>query len=166
MTEEFIEFKKEQEFSTIMFQNQMIRVKTYLTLPDAVNIISTYCTQFFDKSRPGDERVVLAEYSIKSTVFDLVADKKIKPEDFSEVVSTPLFDLVIAEVKNYNKILDIIHKTIDNMQKENSLDGKLSLLADKAMELVETLNKNGFDKDMLASMGNMVKEIQGLNLPQ
>ena len=159
-----ITFNQEEEFTNISFRKQIIQIKKFLSVADVIKLATSYINEYFNKERGADTNVIMAEYSMRGMLFDLVTDKEIEEGQVEIANSTNLFDLVIAEVANYDFLLSVIEKIIDSIEKENSFERKLSILADKVIEFVDNMAKNGFDKEMIAKIGETVKEIQDLNL--
>lgn len=151
----------EPECETVTFQKQDIKVKKHLSMDDIVKLVLLYVQEYFDVSET-NQQIVFAEYFFKSNIFELVTDYTIQTEQFNEIMSSNLLDEVMSKVDNVNEAREIILKTIQKMEKENSFDAKLGSLADKATEILNKLSEVDFDKDVLESLTNTLKDAKKL----
>ncbi|MFZ2992535.1 MAG: hypothetical protein WA061_02355 [Microgenomates group bacterium] len=160
-----LEFKNEEsDFSTITFEKQPIKVKNFLSPTEVAELITSYIAEYFDEEREEYSQVVLAEYSLMSKVVEIATDKELNPDDFEKFASTNLFELIVAEIKNFGFALEVIHKTIKRVNEKNSIEAKVGELVDKAMDFVDNMTKNGFDKESVSKIMDTVEEIKKLNL--
>jgi len=155
--------EKELEFDTVLFQGQVVNVKKRLSAEDIVSLVGTYISEYFSVSEVKTQ-VILAEYALQTKVMDVATDVQIDEDSISSLVSTSLVEDVISKISNYPFVLDIIKKTIQKVELDNSFEKKLSILADKAIEAVGKLSESGFDKALLEDMKEIVKDVSKLNI--
>ena len=151
----------EQEFEIVTFQKQQIKVKRYLSMDDIAKLVSSYIQEYFDVSDV-NQQLVFAEYFFKSNVFELATDYTLQTEQFNEIISSNLLNEVMSKVNNTNEAREIITKTIQKMEKKNSFEAKLGSLTNKAVEILDKLSEVDFNKDVLESITNTLKDAKKL----
>jgi hypothetical protein len=153
------------EFDTITFQDQVIKVKKRLELEDVIQLVSTYLSEYYSDSSDRSQ-VIFAEYGLQSTTFEVATDSAINPEDFAIVASTSLFEDVISKITNFEFVKMIIAKTIEKIERENSLEKSISKITEKVLEAVQSFSEKGIDKDMIESIQSTVKEISAMGIKE
>ena len=152
---------------TIIFQEQVIKVKTRLSVEDIVKLVSIYISEYFSNSDQENyspySEVVQAEYALKSTTFELATDKTVGENDFGLIADAGLFDEVISKISNFKFVIELINKTIEKIEKENSFENQLVLLVNKASAVLDKIEGMGFDKEMVSTIQTIVSDIKGID---
>lgn len=156
--------ESKEEYKAVSFQGQVISVKTRLNIEDISKLMSTYLLEYFNENEPIESRTMLAEYSFKSMLFELVSDYTISDEIFYSVANTSLLEDVSNLVDNLYEVEDLIFKTIQKMQSENQTSNKLSSLVDKIYELIENFSSMTVDEDFINKVTSAAKEIKELGI--
>lgn len=153
------------EYDTITFQDQVIKIKKILPLEDVIQLVSTYLSEYYSESNDKSQ-VIFAEYGLQSTTFEVATDSTIKADDFSVVASTSLFEDVISKITNFEFVKMIIGKTIEKIERENSLEKSIAKVTEKIVEAIQSFSEKGIDADMLTSIQNTVKEIGAMGIKE
>lgn len=166
MDKKILSFKAlEPAYDTIMFQEQVIKVKKRLSTSDISTLVEGYIREYFSESE-APTQVVFAELSFKSILFDIVTDVEISENDFSEIIKTSLFDDVAEKVVNLKDVRFIIEKTIEKIEKENSIENTVKSIGDKLMETLENLSSMNLDQSLVDNINKTIGDIRGMNIAE
>lgn len=151
----------ENDYETMVFQEQTIKFKKRLSPEDMVMIVESYVDDYFNLGSPASQ-VVTAEYGLKSALFQVtVLNFDIPDGLLMQLFSTELFDKITSNVVNYTELRDMISKTIQKIEKENSFETKMSDVADKIMEVVAKIS-SGASEESLKSIVDSINDLKRL----
>jgi len=153
----------ESAYDTVIFQEQVIKVKRRLSVEDVVGLVEAYVSEYFANAE-AKSQVIFAEYALRAKLIDIATDTEVVKESLPTIFSTNIFEDVVLKILNYSFVLDVIQKTIKKNEVGNSFEKKLSDLADMAIEAAGKLSESGFDKSMLEEMQKMIQDVSKLNL--
>lgn len=144
---------------TVIFQGQVVNVKTMLSFEDIIKLVSVYVSDYFSR-RDDNNGVLTAEYGFKSVLAELATDITITEDDFAVVAGTSFFDDIESKISNLEDVRTLIDKTIWQLEKQNSFESKLALLVENLSVFVQSLSESGIDGKLLESIKNLVSEVK------
>jgi hypothetical protein len=154
-----------EEFDTLTFQEQVIKIKKRLSLEDVIKLVAIYLEEYYSENE-NNSQPIFAEYGLKSATFETATDFSISTDDFSVIAGTTLFDDVISKISNFDFVRMLINKSIEKIDKKNSIEISVSKITESIIQAIQNFSEKGIDQDMLNSIQNTIKEVNLLGIKE
>lgn len=150
------------------FDKFEILVKPYISLNDKISILRTY----FDAFLSENDIIVAymqAEYSIVLQIIDLCTDIDIDNAGVDDLISSGVWDKVVAEISNYWKLRQDIDTIVKFMREdsiaEKSVGTVIDNLSGKVLGLIDKLSQIDVSKEGFEILSQEIKKLGEIESP-
>lgn len=153
-----LENKKEVTFKAVghaevVFQEQTIKVKPYLSLTDQMAVLTAYLEEYFS---PDASAVIRSEFKLILAVLDYCTDIDVEKLSLNDIMANfKLWKEINSKIVNYGDFRSLAARTIDELKEQKRLEKSLGNVAEKILEFINNL------KDISPEMLDKAKELLG-----
>lgn len=153
-----LENKKEITFkpvsaADIIFQDQVIKVKPYLSLTDQIAILTTYLEEYFSSDVSA---VMKSEFKLIMAVLDYATNINVEKLSLNDIMANfKLWKEINSKIVNYGEFRSLAARTIEEIKEQKRLEKSLGNVAEKILEFVNNL------KEVSPEMLEKAKELLG-----
>lgn len=163
-------FEKES-FKNVQFGDQVIRIKTFLSVEDIYIIISRYIFEMFSKKEYDIQNILRAENSLIISLIELCTDIPLVNDSGNSyfmvddvLANYGLVELIKDNIENWSYFHHtVLYKTIQEEVKkreyEQSVSYKLEEIFNRAVAFLESLQDNNLSEEKFSQIRLLLKEI-------
>lgn len=162
-------FKEESDYTTISYQDNIIKVKKYISFDDMLSILHDYINVYFDTPSGfllASHNCVGAEYSFllgvigKCTDIELSKDNQMSLTIDDLLTHSDLVEEIKDKITNYTDVYSMARMLIVDIEKQKELDKSVGSVIDEAVKKLTVFLTNFKLKDTdISELRDMVKEI-------
>lgn len=130
---------KAVEYAEITFQNQVIKVKPYLSLTDQAAITAVYLENYFSEDA---SRVINSEIKLILAILDFCTSIDIENLSINDIMANfKLWKEINSKIVNYGDYRALLAKTIEEIKESKRIEKSLGNVVDKVIEFFNSLGE-------------------------
>lgn len=138
-------------YAEVVFQDQTIKVKPYLSLTDQVAVLTAYLEEYFSSDASA---VIRSEFKLILAVLDYCTDIDVEKLSLNDIMANfKLWKEINSKIVNYGDFRAWIAKTIEEIREQKRLEKSLGNVVEKVLEFISNL------KDVSPEMLEQVKSL-------
>ncbi len=167
---------KSPEIKSISFGDQIIKVKTYISLAEQKELIQFYIQEYFEPSSfkftPYD--LLEAEYVWKVNLIDICSNIELFSEDQGKTTSSFTIDdiishsdlwlAIVGSISNYNEVLayrqEIVKIITDQMALDKSIGSAITNVYTKLMAFLNDFANLDFSDEQIGKLKSLLSDIE------
>lgn len=145
----------------IEFNGQNIEVKPYFDFNDQFVLISTFLSNYFNKSKFGSPTDLLsATYTNRLAVLDIMTNIEIEQIKIDNVIGSGLWDKVRESIKNYSEFEKNLNDAIESKKSGNNLSNIVqSFIDDNLIPVLNKFSEMDISDEKLSETKELVKNL-------
>lgn len=125
------------EYVEVPFQNQIIKVKPYLSLTDQVVLTEVYLEEFFSNETSS---VIASEHKLMLAVLDYCTDIEVDNKIVQNLLSNyKLWKDINSKIQNYSAFRALLSQTVEEVKERKRLEKSLGNLLEKILGFFNNL---------------------------
>lgn len=142
--------------SEVIFKDQTIKVKPYLSLTDQAAVLAIYLEEYFS---PDASAIIKSELKLIMSILDYCTNIDVEKLSMNDIMANiKLWKEINSKIVNYGDFRALLARTIDEIKEKNRIEKSLGNVIEKILEFVNNLKD--VSPEMLAQAKDLLGEVE------